>query len=132
VVLFIIYNISFKSGQIYVLSVSTDGNYAISTDWSRKAILWDLKKHKKKILDRTANIYSAYFIKNSDNFMWQHDTNNEVIIENVSGKIIKKFNPGFPTYGQVITSDLNNYIASNEAWDLYQIKNNHKQLIKFS
>ena len=80
---YFVYRSFYKAGQVYVLSLSTDGNYAISTNTGRTAILWDLKNHKKKTLDRTANIYSAYFIKNSDNFMWQHDTDNEVIIENV-------------------------------------------------
>ena len=97
------------------------GNYAITTDLSRKAILWNLKTTTKKILDRTANIYSAYFIKNSDNLMWQHDSDNEVIIENTEGKIIKRFNPGFPTYGEVMTSNLKTYIASDEAWNLDEI-----------
>jgi len=109
----------FVSGKVMVASVSSDGQYAITTDLKRMAVLWNLKRHSYKILDRKANIYSAYFIKNSNNFMWQHDTNNEVIIKNVNGKVIKKFNPGFPTYGQVITSDLEHYVAGDQDWALY-------------
>ncbi len=123
------YKSVYQSGKVMVASVSSDGNYAITTDLSRKAILWNLKNHTKKILDRKANIYSAYFIKNSNNFMWQHDLNNEVIIENVSGKIIKKFNPGFPTYGQLISKDLKTYIASDEDWNVFMIRGDHKKQI---
>ena len=82
------YSYFFSAGKVMVTSVSTDGNYAITTDLSRKSNSLGFKKPLKKILDRTANIYSAYFIKNSNNLMWQHDTNNEVIIENVEGKMI--------------------------------------------
>ncbi len=116
----------FQSGEVMVTSVSSDGNYAITTDLSRKAILWNLKKHTKEILDRKANIYSAYFIKNSNNFMWQHDTNNEVIIKNTNGRVIQKFNPGFPTYGQIMTAKLKTYIASDEKWNIYKISFDEK------
>ncbi len=119
-----------SAGLVMVTSVSSDGNYAITTDLSRKAILWNLKGHTKKILDHKANIYSAYFIKNSNNFMWQHDSNNEVMVENTSGKVIKKFNPGFPTYGQVMSTDLRNYVAGDEDWQLYLMNNNQIQKIK--
>ncbi|OGT95185.1 MAG: hypothetical protein A2298_01615 [Gammaproteobacteria bacterium RIFOXYB2_FULL_38_6] len=61
--------------------------------------------------------------------MWQHDTNNEVMIENVAGKILKQFNPGFPTYGQVITSDLKNYFASDEDWNVFKLFNEIKTKI---
>ena len=113
-----------SAGLVMVTSVSSDGNYAITTDLSRKAILWNLKDHTKKILDRKANIYSAYFIKNSNNFMWQHDANNEAIIKNVSGKTIKKFNPSIATYGEIITTDLKHYYASDENWNIYYYDGN--------
>ena len=124
------YKSVYQSGKVMVTSVSSDGNYAITTDLSRKAVLWNLKKHTKKILDRKANIYSAYFIKNSNNFMWQHDADNQVIVENIDGKIIKKFNPGFPTYGQVITTDLKSYVAGDEDWQLFLMNKNKIRKIK--
>lgn len=118
----IFYAKHYSAGKVMVVSVSTDGNYAISTDLGRKAILWDLKNHKKKILSRKANIYSAYFIKNSHNFMWQQDTGNEVVIENVAGKVIKEFNPGFKTKGQVIAFDLQNYFAGDKNLNVFWLQ----------
>ena len=42
------YSYFFSAGKIIGMSVSTDGNYAITTDLSRKTILWNLKEHTKK------------------------------------------------------------------------------------
>ena len=119
-----------KKKGVMITSVSSDGHYAITTDLSRRAILWNLQKHTYKVLDNKANIYSAYFIKNTDDFMWQHDSNNAVIIENLAGKVVKKFNPGFPVYGQVMTSDLRNYFASDVKWNVYKISGAKKEIIK--
>ena len=121
-----------KNPGVMVTSVSSDGKYAITTDQARRAILWNLTKHTYKILDTKANIYSAYFIKHTDDFMWQHDPNNEVTVENVNGKVRKKFNPGFATYGQVMTSNLKTYFATDEKWNLYKISSERKQIIKKS
>lgn len=116
-------------GKIMVLSLSSDGRYIISTDMSRHAVLWDLKQHSHKIVGSKINIYSAYFIKNTNNFMYQDDTNNEVIIRNTDGKIIKKMQPGFPIYGQVITSDLKTYFSSDKNFNIFKINNNKKSKI---
>ncbi len=104
-----------------VISVSSDGDYAIATNTNKQAVLWNLQAHTYKIIFKNANIYSAYFIKNTDDFMYQNDATNEVVVENTSGQIIKTFNPGFATYGQVMTSDLNNYFASDENFIIYKV-----------
>jgi len=104
-----------------VVSISTDGNYAIATNTNKQAVLWNLKDHSYKIVFKDANIYSAYFIKNTDDFMYQNDKSNEVIVEDTSGKIIKTFNPGFPAYGEVMTSDLSSWFASDRWFQLYKI-----------
>lgn len=107
------------TNNIFMLSMSTDGHYIASTHLNGDVILWDVEKQESKRIAKHANIYSAYFIKNTDDFMWQDDKTNEVIVENINGTVIKQFNPGFPTYGQVMTSDLKHYIASDEDWNLY-------------
>ncbi len=104
-----------------VISVSTDGNYAIATNTNKQAILWNLKDHSYKIVFKNANIYSAYFIKNTNDFMYQNDATNEVVIEDVNGNIIKTFNPGFPTYGEVMTSDLTTWFASDVNYQIYKM-----------
>jgi WD40 repeat protein len=107
------------TGTVMVASISSDGNYAVTTSNGRQAILWDIKHKSYKFLDRKANIYSAYFIKNTHYYMWQHDPDNEVYIKDTKGNLIEHFNPGFPTYGNIITSNLKHYIASDENWNLY-------------
>lgn len=117
------------NGKIMVLSLSSNGRYVISTDMSRHAVLWDLKQHAHKVIGSKTNIYSAYFIKNTNDFMYQDDTNNKVIIRNTDGKIIKKLQPEFPTYGQVMTSDLQTYFASDNNFNIFKINNNKKNKI---
>ena len=114
-----------------VISVSTDGHYAIATNTNKQAILWDLKDHHYKIIFDDANIYSAYFIKNTDDFMYQNDKTNEVTVENVNGQIVKTFNPGFPVYSEVMTSDLTTYVASDENYQTYWFKNGLKKIILY-
>jgi hypothetical protein len=123
IVFFITYKIIHRytlkfAGGTFVTSVSTDGNYAITTNDNRYAILWNIKNKTHKIISDDANIYSAYFIKNTHYFMWQ-DLDNIVHIRSVDGKKIKSFQLSYPTYGQVMTSDLKHYIASDQAWNLF-------------
>ncbi|MCX7123425.1 MAG: hypothetical protein NTV32_07185, partial [Gammaproteobacteria bacterium] len=104
-----------------VISVSSDGHYALTTNTNKQAILWDLQAHTYRIIFKDANIYSAYFIKNSSDFIYQNDATNEVVLENINGQVIKRFNPGFPTYGQVMTSSLEEYFASDDSFTIYKI-----------
>jgi WD40 repeat protein len=115
--------------HIMVVSVSSDGNYAITTDLYKHAVLWNLKAHTYKIIAKDANVYSAYFIKHTDDYMYQGDANNVVIVKNVKGKIIKQFNPGFATYGEVMTSNLQTYIAADQEFNVYKIHNSQKTQI---
>ncbi len=112
-----------------VLSLSSSGNYAISTDMSRHAVLWNIKDKTYKILDSKVNVYSAYFIKNSNNLMYQDDTNNKVMVMNIRGEIITKLNPGFPTYNQAITSNLKTYIGVDDNDQIFLIQNGKKRHI---
>ena len=59
----------YRMGNVMVTSVSSDGHYAITTDDKNVAVLWDLKARGKKILSRHANMYSAYWIKNTPYYM---------------------------------------------------------------
>lgn len=109
-----------------VISLSSDGNYAISTNTNQQAILWDIKDKTYRVIANNANIYSAYFIKNTNDFIYQDNKTNDVIVENTNGQIIKQFNPGFPTYGEVMTSNLTTWIGSDEQYQLFKITNNQK------
>ncbi len=124
VVLFFICRHESYQRRIYVLSVSSDGHYAISTDFGGRAVLWDLIKHKRKIIDRHANSYSAYFIKNTDDFMWQNQ-DEWVHVQDVNGKKIQTFKVPFTVFGQVMTSDLQHYLASDIDWNVF-LKDNQE------
>ena len=106
-----------SSGKAMVVSVSTDGHYAISSNEDKTIILWNLNNHSYRVVGTNANIYSAYFIPHSHKFIWQ-DLNNIVHVQNVKGKQLKHFH-NFPTYGEVMTSDLKHYFASDVDWNLY-------------
>lgn len=110
-----------------VVSLSSDGNYAFSTNTNQQGILWDIKDKTYKVIAQNVNIYSAYFIKKTNDFIYQDNKTNDVIVENVNGKIIKHFNPGFASYGEVMTADLRTWIASDEEYQLFKITDNQKQ-----
>ncbi len=113
-----------------VVSVSSDGNYAVSSNTNKKFVLWNIKDKKAKVISTKANPYSAYFIKNTDDFMWQ-DLNDFVHVQDVNGKEILKFH-NFTTYGQVMTSDLQHYFASNKNWGIYSGYGKAQEMIKSS
>ena len=104
-------------GPAMVVSVSSDGMHAVSSHQSKHLVLWDLANHEKKAISNNANIYSAYFIHDSDNFLWQ-DLNDQVYVQTISGEVVKQFKH-FPTYGHVMDSSLEHYVASDDDWNLF-------------
>lgn len=123
-----IYSLLPKPGLVMAVSVSSDGQYALTSDDGRYIILWDVIHQKRKVISRHGNIYSAYFIKNTNKFMWQ-DLKDIVHIQDIQGKEILKFH-NFPTYGQVITPDLKHYFASDQDWNLYSGYDQQQKIIK--
>lgn len=119
-----------KQDGIMVLSMSTNGQYIIASTLRNKLLLFNIKNHTKKLISNTANIYSAYFSKNANAFIWQNNKNNQVTVESINGQTLQIFNPGFPTYGEVITSNLQTYIASDVNFNLYIRKNKKSNWIK--
>ena len=115
-------------GSVMVASISSDGQYVITTNGNAVAILWDLKDKTKRIISYNANIYSAYFMKNTHDFMWQ-DLRDYVHVDNIDGKEILRFH-NFPTYGEVMTPDLKHYFASDVEWNVYAGYGKNQTLIK--
>jgi hypothetical protein len=99
------------------LSVSSNGRYVISAHEDARLVLWDLETRKRKILSESANLYSAYFIEGSDAFLWQ-DLDDVVRVQRVDGEVIEAFEH-FPTYGHVMSSDMQDYLSANETWNIY-------------
>jgi WD40 repeat protein len=117
-------------GEIATLSISSDGRYVISVDAKNFAILWDVRKRQKIILSRNANMYSAYWIKNTSYFMWQ-DLNTKIIyvIDVDTNKNISKIKTDFLVYGQAISSDLHYFVASDVNWNIFVYDTQHYYLL---
>ncbi|MDG2918131.1 WD40 repeat domain-containing protein [Bisgaard Taxon 10/6] len=116
-----------RTDPIISLSVSTDGRYVISAHAPRKSdlyfpkgqlTLWDIEKKEKKILADHANAYSASFIPDSHEFMWQDDKK-VVHIQNVDGQELEKFNH-FWVAGHLMSADKSFYLSTNEYGELYK------------
>ncbi len=100
-----------------VVCVSDDGRYAVSSHRERELVLWDIQQRTHEVISNNANIYSAYFIQGRDAFLWQ-DLEDVVRVQSVEGKVLESFEH-FPTYGHVISADLQTYLASDVDWGLY-------------
>ena len=110
------------------VSISTSGRYAVSSHKNNHLILWDIENRSKQMLAENANIYSAYFVKGQEIIVWQ-DLDDFVYIQKIDGEIIESFKH-FPTYGQVLSSDLGRYIASDSSWNIFVGYGDHVQPLK--
>ena len=119
VILFGIYKY-ISTAPVLSLSVSTDGRYVISAHAAEDAdrhkpigqlVLWDIERKEKTILARNANAFSASFIPDSHEFMWQ-DSKNIVHIQNVEGKEVTNFRH-FQVKTHIMSADKQFYLSSN-------------------
>ena len=119
IVIFIFYQYN-RTAPIISLSVSTDGRYVISAHAAEDAdrhkpigqlVLWDIEKKEKTILARNANAFSAFFIPDSHEFMWQ-DSKNIVHIQNIEGKEVTNFQH-FQVKTHIMSADKQFYLSSN-------------------
>ncbi len=101
-----------SEAPVMSLGVSTDGKYVITAHSGGGLYLWDITKKKKKHLSKNAYSYSAYFIPDSHEFMWQDDKD-IVHIQHVNGQEIKQFSH-FKTEGQLMTVD--KFYLSADTW----------------
>ncbi|MDG2940607.1 WD40 repeat domain-containing protein [Bisgaard Taxon 10/6] len=116
-----------RTDPIISLGVSTDGRYVISAHASRDAhpfypkgqlVLWDIEKKEKKILADNVNAYSANFIPDSHEFIWQ-DAQSVVHIQNVDGQELEKFNH-FWVIGHLMSANKDFYLSANKYGHLYK------------
>lgn len=103
--------------HVTALSVSSGGAYVVSSHLDRRLVLWNLAERTRGTTSTQANIYSAYFIDDRRAFLWQ-DLDDVVHVETVNGRELKSFSH-FPTYGHVMSTDLETYVAANIEWHLY-------------
>lgn len=117
-----------NGGPAMAVSVSSDGRFALSSHLDNRAVLWDLERKEKSLISNNANIYSAYFIRGGDLFLWQ-DLKNVVHIQGVYGKKVDSF-LHFSTYGHVLSADLKNYVSCDADWDLFHGRGDATKPIK--
>ena len=117
----------YRTDPVLSLSVSTDGRYVISAHAAQDAdrhkpigqlVLWDIERKEKTILARDANAFSAAFIPDSHEFMWQ-DHKNIVHIQNVEGEELFHFNH-FLITGHLMNSNKDFYLSANEYGQLFK------------
>ena len=99
------------------MGVSESGRYIVSVHRDNKLILWDRHERQWNALSGNANLYSAYFVPSRNAFLWQ-DTDNTVTAQTIDGKVLRQFQ-NFPTYGHVISSDLETYLSVDEYWNVF-------------
>jgi len=105
------------AGPVMSMGVSESGRYVVSAHTDNKLILWDLQEKQWNTLSGKANLYSAYFVPGQNAFLWQ-DTDNIVTAQTVDGDVLKQFQH-FPTYGHVISKDLETYLSADEYWNVF-------------
>lgn len=116
--------------------VSTDGRYVITAHaWrdmnanfdNNVLVLWNVKDKSKQIIDKNVNPFSAYFIPDSHEFMWQ-DNNDIVHIQNVEGKTIKSFKH-VRTQGHLMSADKQTYLSTTPDWWIYSGYGENRKLV---
>ena len=127
IVIFIFYQYN-RTAPIISLSVSTDGRYVVSGHVGRNAdpsnpigqlVLWDIEKKTKTVLSKNANAFSAMFIPDSHEFMWQDDKD-IIYMQNVDGQVIKRFEHPFTVQNHRMTADKSFYLSADMWNHLYK------------
>ncbi len=107
--------------NVVMLSLSSDGKYVVTSNMNNRAYIWNInKKSHRRVGVKPVNVYSIYFIPQSQNILIQNADTHEVYIEDIAGNVIKTFNPGFQVYGEAISSDLKTYVAADEQFNVYK------------
>ena len=113
-----IYDRYFVKKKAFMVSVSSDGKYVITTDQNH-AVLWNIENKSKEVISRKSWMYSAYFIKDSPHVMWQ-SKDYMIHIQDINGKQVKEFNLEHEVFGHLMTSDFQHYVSSDINWNVYK------------
>ena len=117
-----------RTDPVISLSVSSDGRYVVSGHVGRNAdpsnpigqlVLWDIEKKTKTVLSKNANAFSAMFIPDSHEFMWQDDKD-IIYMQNVDGQVIKSFQHPFTLQNHRMTADKSFYLSADMWNHLYK------------
>ncbi len=116
-----------KTDPAMSVSVSTDGHYVVSGHVGRNAdpsnpigqlVLWDIEKKTKTVLSKNANAFSAMFIPDSHEFMWQDDKD-IIYMQNTDRQVLKSFQHPFTLQNHRITANKSFYLSADMYNHLY-------------
>ncbi|MEY8766159.1 MULTISPECIES: WD40 repeat domain-containing protein [Francisella] len=112
------------------LSVSTDGKYVVSANNDGNVYLYNLnKKTIKKINDKTVNIFSANFINDTHDFIYQTFDDNVVhVVDADNLKTIKSFTGQKNSVMQAVNKDLNTYAFATRGGNMNIAKIDNNKL----
>ena len=117
-----------RTDPVISLSVSSDGRYVVSGHVGRNAdpsnpigqlVLWDIEKKTKTVLSKNANAFSAMFIPDSHEFMWQDDKD-IIYMQNTDRQVIKSFQHPFTLQNHRMTADKSFYLSADMWNHLYK------------
>ena len=128
IITILFFSVHAKTDPAMSVSVSTDGYYVVSGHVGRNAdpsnpigqlVLWDIEKKTKTVLSKNANAFSAMFIPDSHEFMWQDDKD-IIYMQNVDGQVIKRFQHPFTLQNHRMTADKSFYLSADMWNHLYK------------
>ena len=128
IITILFFSVHAKTDPAMSVSVSTDGHYVVSGHVGRNAdpsnpigqlVLWDIEKKTKTVLSKNANAFSAMFIPDSHEFMWQDDKD-IIYMQNVDGQVIKRFQHPFTLQNHRMTADKSFYLSADMWNHLYK------------
>ena len=128
IITILFFSVHAKTDPAMSVSVSTDGYYVVSGHVGRNAdpsnpigqlVLWDIEKKTKTVLSKNANAFSAMFIPDSHEFMWQDDKD-IIYMQNVDGQVIKSFQHPFTLQNHRMTADKSFYLSADMWNHLYK------------
>ena len=128
IITILFFSVHAKTDPAMSVSVSTDGYYVVSGHVGRNAdpsnpigqlVLWDIEKKTKTVLSKNANAFSAMFIPDSHEFMWQDDKD-IIYMQNVDGQVIKSFQHPFTVQNHRMTADKSFYLSADMWNHLYK------------
>ena len=127
IITILFFSVHAKTDPAMSVSVSTDGHYVVSGHVGRNAdpsnpigqlVLWDIEKKTKTVLSKNANAFSAMFIPDSHEFMWQDDKD-IIYMQNTDRQVIKSFQHPFTLQNHRITANKSFYLSADMYNHLY-------------
>tara|TARA_R110000868_G_scaffold266583_1_gene525798 strand:+ start:7755 stop:9005 length:1251 start_codon:yes stop_codon:yes gene_type:complete len=106
-------------GRAMTLSVSSDGQYAVTANENDEVLLWNIPRRSYQLISSHANGYNAYFIRGTHNFLWQGE-DNTVHVQTISGKRLLSFKTKQTSYYGIITKNLRYFFYSDKYWNVYR------------